>query len=238
MALTGLLVLGGASSGCAPSGRDAAVPPRPSATPATTTTTTRPPAAGPQLDQMIVQPGDLPANWVGRRPTPDPAQAANSAAFAKCLGIPNTNPNTVATARSPVFSLGSAQITSLAASYRSTSDVETDAAGLASTKATACLSQLVQSQVTATLPRGATVRNTLKVLPGAGSGPTNVVATVSGTVTITQKGGQQGTLVESIVFMTGPRIEAQLVFVGLGQGVPAALRTALVEKMANRIAQG
>ena len=79
------------------------------------------PASEAQLAKIVLQPSELPAGWAHTPHQSDPAEdaifKAQDAATAKCLGVPNSDPNKVAEAHSDDFAQGDAQISSNASSY-------------------------------------------------------------------------------------------------------------------------
>jgi hypothetical protein len=200
-------------------------------------TTARPPG-GPQLQAITVQPGDLPAGWKATPASPPANQATDAAAFAQCVGAPNTAGDVVAVAYSPDFVSGSSVIASTATSYKSPADVQADTTALTTSKASVCFVQVVKARLTAALPKGSTVKSvTLKITPGAGGGPANVVAIAVGTVAFTT-GGHSLTLNDDIVFLAAPRIEAHVDFYNTGAPVSAQIKAAVINKVSARVTNG
>ena len=210
--------------------------------PATSTTaavaTTAPPPGDQQLQSIVVHAGDLPAGWTAKPATPPTDRAAADAAYAQCMGIANTDPDVVATAYSPDFTNGSVVIASTASSYSTRTAVPVDAAALLNPKASACLLQVGKSRLAASLPKGATIRtDTLKVTPGPGRGPANVVATATSTVAYVAA-GHPVSLNDTIVWLAAPRIEARLDFYSTGSPIDAALQAAVIARVAKRVTFG
>ena len=73
--------------------------------------------------------------------------------------------------------------------------------------------------------------------PGSGGGPRNVVGHGAGRINVTT-GGQVVNLYLNVAFITGPLIEAQVDFQGIGAPVPLATRTAAIATVAARVAAG
>jgi hypothetical protein len=186
-----------------------------------------------ELQKIVLQPADLPAGWKGKPYQPDPTDAADQAAFAKCVGVRNTDDDEVAEANSQDFDLGDASIYSWAASYRSQSDVDADTAALLSPKAPPCFEKVAKQSLTT---QGVTVKSvSVKITPGSAGGPANVVATLVATIKATE-GGKQIVDRSTAAYITGPLIEAQVVSESFGAPVPASVMDPLVATVANRAA--
>lgn len=241
-------ILCSCSSGAHPSPRTAGPVTSASATPATTATSapapasTAPvvsPATAARLTAMMLTGADLPAGWTSKPYKSGSNQAADNAAFTKCVGFADTTSHQVAKVHSRTFSMGNATVSSAATSYRTRQDIEADRAGLARPKASACLDKLLRISLNASL-HGATVDSVdIKIIPGPGGGPSNVVATESGTTSVTfTASGQHVVLYTDAAFIDGPLIEAEVDLLNVGQRVPAALRAKLIQETATRVARG
>jgi hypothetical protein len=196
------------------------------------------PASLPQLQKIVLQPADLPAGWKGTPYKADPSDAADQAAFAKCMGIRNTDADIVAEVDSQDFDRGDASIGSWAGSYRSQSDVDVDVAAVHSPKFVPCSEQLLKREIVTSLPAGAKVEAvSVKVAPGSAGDPPNVVATSAGYVTVSVS-GQLGVFYLTTAFITGPLIEALVDTFNVGRPVRASLVKSLVATVANRAAKG
>jgi hypothetical protein len=190
-------------------------------------------ASLPQLQKIVLQPADLPAGWKGTPYQPSESSAADQAAFVKCVGVRNTDADTVAEADSADYSLGDASISSSATSYRSQSDVDADTAALLSPKASPCFEKVLKQSLATT---GATVKSvSVKITPGSAGGPANVVATLVAAIKIS-RAGRQAVLYSTAAFITGPLIEAEVDTFNFGTPVPASLTNPLVATVANRAA--
>lgn len=200
--------------------------------------TTAPPPGQLQLSDIVVQPSDLPAGWTAKPASVSDTQAADSAAFAQCMGIPNTLNDAVASAFSPDFAKGTVLITSNAVSFDSRQDVQTETNALVDPKAAGCFEAVGRSHLSTDIPSDAAVRSfTLKVTPESSGGPANVVATASGTVVFVAS-GHRLTLDDQVVFFAAPRIEAQVALYSTGAAVPAALAAQVVRDVSARVREG
>jgi hypothetical protein len=206
--------------------------------PATSAPAAATPASLSQLKKIVLQPADLPSGWKAVPYQPDPSAAANNAALVKCVGGRNTNSDKVAEAHSDGFTLGSANISSSASSYRSQSDLDTDVAMLHSPRLSPCFRQLIKKQLAATLPAGATIKSaSFKVTPGSAGGPASVIATGTGTIKV-RVNGQQVRVYLTVAFITGPLIEAEVDTENVGTPVPATVVNPLAATVATRAARG
>jgi hypothetical protein len=186
----------------------------------------------------VVQPGDLPAGWTAKAASPSSNQAAEDSAFDQCMGAPSTTGDIVAVAYSPNYVKGTSTIDSSATSYKSPSDVQADTHAMLDAKAGPCLQQVGKANLTAGLPKGATVKtDTVKVTPGTNGGPTNVVATVNSTVTLSASGHTLTLNVQS-VYLIAPRIEAHIDFFTEGTAIPTLVKQAVINKVSVRVANG
>lgn len=196
------------------------------------------PASRSQLQKIVLQPADLPPGWKGAPNQPDPNDSANNAALVKCVGVRNSYHDKVAEAHSDDFALGDAGISSSAGSFRSQSDLDTDAAMFHNPKLSPCYAQVMKKQVAASLPAGATVASvSVKITPGSAGGPANVVATGTGIIKV-RVNGQQVPVYTTLALITGPLIEADVDTSNAGTPVPASVVNRLVATVATRAAKG
>jgi hypothetical protein len=129
------------------------------------------------------------------------------------------------------------RVSSMVAGYRSQRDVDDDIALLTSASAPDCFRQMFEEQLQAARSDTAEVGPlNLSVAAGSDGGPSNVVATVSGYVTVTPTTGESYPAYFDLVFLTGPMTEGQLIFESLGAPFPGAARSRLVTVMAQRLA--
>jgi hypothetical protein len=190
----------------------------------------------PRLTAIALQPADLPAGWVGAAHAPDLNSAAEDAAFVSCVGGRDTHTDETGDSNSPDYSLGNATISSDATSFRSQADVTNDTAIIKSPKMSGCYQKMAAAQLAASLPTGATLNSvSIVVVPGAGGGPSNVIATAAGKVSLTVS-GKVGIVYVNVAFIVGPVTEAEVDFMNLGAPVPATIRGPLIAKVAARAA--
>jgi hypothetical protein len=196
-----------------------------------------PPPTQQQLQTVVlIQPSDLPVGWTASAAAVSPFRAADATAFAQCMGVQDTGADVAAAAVSPNYVNGSAVIGSTATSFANATDVQVDTAALIDPKASTCYVPVVKARLIASLPKTSVVKTvTLKITPGAGGGPANVVATSTGTVAYTLS-GKTTTIIFDLVYLVGPRVEAQINFATTGTAVATAVKTALVAKVAARVA--
>jgi hypothetical protein len=191
-----------------------------------------------QMRAIVVQPSDLPANWKASPASPSSDPRIDSAALARCMGTLDTLPDAAALAFSQNFSDGSSIVSSEATSFRSAVDVQADAASLINPMASDCLAKVGKVRLPLSLPKAVTVKSlTLKITPGSGGGPPNVIATATGTFVLTTV-GHQLTLKNEVVFLVGRRIEAQIAFFTTGAPFPAQVKAEVIRKVAARVAHG
>jgi hypothetical protein len=195
-------------------------------------------AGSAELSAIVLQPSDLPAAWTAAPHQADPGDATDQAALVACVGGTNTDPDKTAEVDSSDFSLDDASISSNATSYKSQSDLDADTALIHSPKISTCYQQLVKTEAGSSLPAGSTITAVnLTITPGPGGGPSNVVGTGTGSITVSS-GGATVTIYDSVAFITGPLLEAEVDFDSPNQPVPATMFANLVNAVATRAAKG
>jgi hypothetical protein len=195
-------------------------------------------AGSAELSAIVLQPSDLPAAWTAAPHQADPGDATDQAALVACVGGTNTDPDKTAEVDSSDFSLDDASISSNATSYKSQSDLDADTALIHSPKISTCYQQLVKTEAGSSLPAGSTITAVnLTITPGPGGGPSNVVGTGTGSITVSS-GGATVTIYDSVAFITGPLLEAEADFDSPNQPVPATMFANLVNAVATRAAKG
>ena len=196
------------------------------------------PASLAQLKTLVLQSADLPSGWKGTPHQPDQNEAADNAAMAQCIVARNTDGDKFADANSDDFANGNATISSSATSYKSQSDLDSDIQMLHSSKLSGCFEQMIKKQLASSLPAGSTIESTsISITPGSGGGPSNVVATGTGTIKV-KASGQEVAVYLTVAFITGPLIEAEVDAQNVGSPVPASVVNPLVSAVATRAAQG
>jgi hypothetical protein len=189
-----------------------------------------------RLTAITLQPTDLPAGWVASAFVPDPNEAAESAALARCTGGHDTRPDETGEANSPDYSLDNASVSSEASSYKSQADIDDDVAIIHSANINSCFEQVARSQLAASVPAGSTIATvSIAIKPGSGGGPSNVVATGTAEFHVTVNGALND-LFLNIAFITGPLTEASVDFANVGAPVPANTQAAMIAKIAARAA--
>ncbi|HET8583032.1 MAG TPA: hypothetical protein VFL65_07245, partial [Jatrophihabitans sp.] len=147
--IAAVAVLGIAAAGCSSSDAGSPATPSPSgssltpapstATAAATSASASSPVATPPgkaaLAKIVLQQADLPAGWTTSPHESDPSDAAAQAAFLRCAGGRDTQPDRAAKVDSPDFDLDDASVMSSASSFKTQSAVEADVAVLKSAKA-------------------------------------------------------------------------------------------------------
>ena len=129
------------------------------------------------------------------------------------------------------------RVQSMVVSYRSQQVVDDDNAMLTSVAAAACFTQIFEEQTRAAHPGEAELGPvTLTVAPDDDSGPSNVVATVSGSFTVTRPTGEVFPAYFDLVFLTGRMTEAQLILQSPGAPFPPDARERLTAAMVQRLA--
>jgi hypothetical protein len=195
------------------------------------------PAPQSLLEQIVLQARDLPG-WTGTPYQDDPADNQDESELLRCAGARSTDNDKVAEVNSSDFSLDQATISSNAASYRSQTDVDRDAALLHNPKFAGCYQSLVKDQLGKSLPAGTTIRSAkVTISPRGASDPANLAATATAVLTVASN-GLSLTVYVDVAFITGPLIEAEVDAENVGTPVPAALRNKLVQAVAARAARG
>lgn len=199
--------------------------------------TTPAPADDLQLRAVVVQPNDLPAGWVAQPTNSQNTGPPLISDYASCLGITDTSADKASTGVSPDFNSSNAIISSGATSFRSDASVTTDVAGLHSPKIGSCLQQELENDGLLDPPPGGTRGAVTLSVNGPSTGsPAGVVAVAHATAAFTVQ-GKPTSLVLDDVFLTGKRIEAQILFVGVTAAVPETTQSQVVGKVAARLAQ-
>ena len=189
-----------------------------------------------KLAGIVVQRNDLPSGWKSSPPNTS-GHAAGQAKMQRCVGGRDTTPDQVDKVDSDDYTQGNATISSNATSYKSASDVASDAALLKSPKVESCYERVLHDLLGKSLPAGSTIDNiTFHMTRGSGGGPANLVATGKGTIAVTAQ-GQHVTIYVAAAFISGPLIEAQVSFDNVGQPVPESLQRQVISDVAKRAAK-
>jgi hypothetical protein len=195
------------------------------------------PATTAQLEGLVLKPADLPSAYAATPSTSTGSGSdAQQAAFAACLGVRDTQSDSVASASSDDFSLAGATISSHAESFRSQADVTVDTSALRSPRIEPCFQTLLKGQVQNSLPSGEMItalRFTVELRPVGF--PANLAGLGHATLDITAS-GQSVVVYADIAFIVGRMIEAEVDFESVGVPVPAALQASLIDRVAARTA--
>lgn len=226
-----------------------------SSTPAAPTSSTLSPSSqttpsttpsSPRLAAINVQPGELPKTWQPIPYKPDAASAANQAAIVTCVGGTNTAAHRTGEAHSPEYKLGNATVSSDAESFASQADVAADIALLHSPKIDACYETLLRAEIQTTLPAGATIKTvSIKIVPGPGTAPQNVVATGTGVINLTVGSNTTAPTTAAVTtsiyitvsFISGPLTEAEVDTQSVGRPLPPTIAAGLTTAVASRAAK-
>ena len=239
---TGVVSSAPASSSAAPSSSagTSSAPSASSATPGSGTASSSAPATATKAKLLAIglQASDLGTGWKSNPSSSDSDDNSGQAELVACVGGKNTDPDKVLDVDSPDFTSGTATISSSVTSYKSDSDIDADVALLKNPKVSGCFEKEAKAEVADAAGSGATLKNiTFKVTPGAVAGISNVAGTGTGSITAVS-GGKSVTIYIGVVFITGPKLEAEVDFETVGQAVPAASRNQIIAKVAARAAKG
>jgi hypothetical protein len=154
-----------------------------------------------------------------------------------CVGGRNTKRDQLSTAKAD-FHRGANQVTSSATRYRSQRDVAADTALLRKPRFNACLRNAGRKELSTGLPAGASLESlSFRMKPGSKSGPRNVVGAGTATV-ILRATGRTIRMYMNVYFITGPRIEVELDFLGVGAPIAHRVQQRAVARVARRAARG
>jgi hypothetical protein len=214
-------------------GSSSATSARSSAPPSTPVSPTAPSIA---LNAITVQRSDLSPGWRAITYEPNADNARYQAALVRCVGGRDTSADRVAEAHSPDYSQGSASVASRAVLFKSLGDVAANVQILSSPKINSCYETLARAELTKSVPTGTTINKvTITVTPGPGAAPSNVAGTIVGDITLTAN-GQTTDAFLNVALITGPLVAAEIDFENVGAPIPAALRNAVITRMAARAA--
>jgi hypothetical protein len=203
---------------------------RPSATPVT------PRRSHVAFAEIPLQPHELPPGWTAAKGTNSDSGGKIDDELAACLGGHSSDADQVATVNGDDFSQGSSEISSSVSKYKSQADIDNDAHLLTSPHVDSCLTKSLRQAIASSAPAGGRVNAvSFHITPGSSGGPRNVVATGSGRIALSSS-GQTVRIYVDIAFISGPRIEAEVDFTGLGTRIDKSLQRRLVAAVANRTA--
>jgi len=208
----------------------------PTTTPTTSSTSSGSATVAAALQRLVLRTGDLPAGWTGAAYQSSPGASNAHAAFSQCAGIPNSDSAKTGEVHSDDFSQGEATISSEAFGYSSAAAVTSDRSAIAGPKAKQCFQTLFDQQLRAALPAGSTLKPpSVTVTPGAVAGMSNVVGTVSASVSVSAS-GQSITVYVGAVFIAGPTIEAEVTYENVGAPFDTGVLDTAVRAVSQRVA--
>jgi hypothetical protein len=188
------------------------------------------------LARIPLRRSDLPNGWTGHKHQSD--KAGNNAfdqKFADCVGAVG-GLGAVQSVDGPDFDNGLAEISSSATRYASQQQVDKDVSILTGPRAESCLNTALRDMLEKNLPNNADVGSVdIAITSGSAGGPHNVVATATGSITLTEN-AQTIRLYFDLAFITGPRIEADVDFFNIGTRVDPSLQQQLIAVVARRAA--
>jgi hypothetical protein len=191
------------------------------------------------LMSIGLQTGDLPSGWTAVKPTAASSDdSALQSQVTTCEGASKVNAaNRIEQVASDDYNQGNNTVSSSATSYKTQTEVTNRLAVILSSKADTCFTQAFRSELTKTLPAGATLGNiAFHITSGSSGGPSNVVGSASGTVTLTEQ-GQTAALYLNDVFIKGPLLGVTVQFTGIGAPIGAAVQKQVIAKVAARAAK-
>jgi hypothetical protein len=185
------------------------------------------------LKAIVVQQSDVPSGYAGQAAdTTSSDDDATEAQIVSCVGATGVNPaDKVDEQHSDDFVKDPLTISSDATSYASQAAADAVVSVVQNPKAQSCFQTLLQQQVAAS---GGSVQSAnITITPGAPSGaPSNVVALLTGSITVTAQ-GQQATINVWEAFIKGRQVLATV----SGEALGAQVDTSVVQQVAGAVAQ-
>jgi hypothetical protein len=180
---------------------------------------------------LVLAASDLPSGWKATSHQDDPSEQALQDEFATCIGRPTQSSYVTASANSPDFGKGDAQVNSEVQIVKTTADFDADVAATRSAKFMPCYKrQLTKSlqQVT-----GATVRSiTVTQLPVASHGEFS--AGYRATIRLEAQ-GQTVTMYGDDILLGKDRMQLTASFFDVQRPPDTALENAVVDKLAAKL---
>jgi hypothetical protein len=188
------------------------------------------------LARIPVQQADVPPGWTASTGSSG-GGGQMDAQLAACIGAKSSDADQIANVNGDTFDQGGSEISSSASRYKTQADVDNDVKLLSSPKLDACLTKTLREGVASSAPPGASVDSvSFHVSPGSHGGPSNVVGIGTGKLTLSADGASISAYLD-IAFITGPRVEAEVDFTGLGAPIDKSLQRRLVAAVASRAAR-
>lgn len=181
---------------------------------------------------------DLPASWKATPAQSDPSDARArvkaGVELARCAGGTDTSSHELGRVESAEFSNRGFSVSSSATRFKSKSDIDADIALLHRPKIAACFKAQALKQLTTSLPAGAKLGAlSVVVHPLPGGGADHVAGTLNASIPVTVQ-GQKVTVYADSVYITGPLVEAEIDFQGVGSPVSPALQAKLTKIVGDR----
>lgn len=197
---------------------------------ATTTTAVDAVADKAKARTLVLAPSDLPSGWKATPHQDDPSDQALDDELAACVGRPSQSTYATASANSPDFSKGDAEVSSEVQIVKTAADFDADVAATRSSKFMSCLKRLGTKVLQQT---GATVRSvSVAPLPVASHGEFS--AGFRATIRLEAQ-GQTVTLYSDDILLGKDRIELTATFFDVERPPQAALENAVVDKLAAKL---
>jgi hypothetical protein len=219
-----------ALAACGGSGGNQPEAPAATATSATATTAVDVAADKAKAPTLVLAPSDLPSGWKATPHKDDPSDQAFDDEFAACVGRPSQSSYVTASANSPDFSKGDAEVSSEVQIVKTDADFDADVAATRGSKFTPCLKRLATRSLQQT---GATVRSvTVAPLPVASHG--DFSAGFRATIRLEAQ-GQTVTLYSDDILLGKDRMELTATFFDVQRQPDTALENAVVDKLAAKL---
>jgi hypothetical protein len=186
------------------------------------------------LAGIPLRPDELPAGWTAVPLDPSSADS-EPAPPPGCEGLDNPDAGSRQKARTE-FRENGYLVASEAQLVATEAEVRADVAKLQMPEAPRCLRGFFRRGLLADIPSAALHALRLRLQVGSNGGPSNVVATIDGGVTLTANGRKVRIYVD-FVMIAGDRVESSLMFMRAGLPVDPWLRDPLVAAVAERTAQ-
>lgn len=194
------------------------------------------PPTNSQLTAAMVKASDLPGYASGPADKNESDTQLQDQA-ARCTGVTINPAQQVHSVDSPTFAKGSTAVSSSANSYRTAAELDAREQALLSPKADTCFGSALRSVLSTALPSTVKLANvTFHITKGSAGGPSNVVATAHGTLTVSQ-GGRSQTSYLDVVFVKGRLTGATIDFTGDSAPVSADLEKKIVAAVSERVAK-
>jgi hypothetical protein len=190
------------------------------------------------LSSIVLRRSDVPSDYQQASPASTAKSDPADDALHDCLGQPKTSGERTESLVSASYGTEQAGVVSSAARYSSQEAVDRDAKLLSLPKAKECFAPLLVKNYHGDVKPADMVSRTVEVRPGTNDGPKNEAGTVSMEFAVRGNGGARTRYSFSMVFLTGPKLEATVLFLGYGKQFDDKLSTKLLFALAARAAKG